>query len=628
MYIAVIDRGIDFHHPKLSNCVFDTVGISSTCEITSNAVQIDDTGHGTAIAGIIHKMIPAAAICSVKLFATADAISEEQLAVAIEWCAGEEKLDIISVSLGIATRSPSKRLHDACELAYRTGKIIVAAVHNFPYLDCYPANFERVIGVGIGIVPKKTDYGYVGTGGTNVLAKGTLQRVIWKDNTYRMTSGTSYATPHFVAILAGMLLCDPQLKDRDKLMARLQTEASPEVQELNYINRNPAYSLNRNDDNREEEGKILFTGIKQYEGIDQLAVFPCCEKEMRTLLEHRNALFCSVSLLIDYPRLYSYEQVDEIAAAAIRRALLPEDLDKFDSLVLGYFLDQPFDAHILFGFNLILDCIRADKNFIVWDYNVYNYIKDKIKVYPAYRGRIIFHYADDAKYLKVMNYRHLPDVSVPVLAIAGTGSRQGKITTQLKINKILAAAGHRSGLLSTEPQGGLLGADFCFPYGHNSTVYLDLNRWDEFLQYTLKGIQYYNKPDIIITGTQGGIIPQRPGVRVNYDASILRSLQFLIGVQPDAIVLTVNISDSIEFIKKAIATIAVFCSAKLLFVAMSPWALTNTPPVYRERADAEKYKDALITMQNTLGIPVIDIYDSKNETLILESIENAFAYES
>ena len=627
MNIAVIDRGIDFSHDKLISCNRYLIEISDQCKILINNQQTDDTGHGTAIAGIIHKFAPLARIWSVKLDTPSETISEKQLTQAINWCATQGEIEIINISLGIATRSPSKELYDACEFAYKSGKIIVAAVHNYPYLDCYPANFDFVIGVGIGVVKSRRDFGYVGEGGTNVLAKGTLQRVIWKGNTYRMTSGTSYATPHFVGILANILQ-ETNFSTLLDVRTYIKSLSNPEVQQLNYINNNSTYTRNQSDLSQDEEGAKLFNNSKQYQGVDKLAVFPCCEKEMRTLLEHRDSLKFKVNLLIDYPRLYSYENADHIAAAAIRRNLFPEDLDSFDSLVIGYFLDQPFDAHILYGFALIKDCINANKNFIVWDYNVYNYIKDKIKSSNDYKGKVIFHYADDNRYLKVMNYRHLPEISVPVVAIAGTGSKQGKITTQLKINNVLSEAGHNPSLLSTEPQGGLLGADFCFPYGHNATVYLDLNRWDEFLQYALKGIQHYNKPNIILTGTQGGVIPRSPGIRINYGASILRSLQFLVGVQPDAIVLTVNISDQTEFIKRTIETIKVFCSAKILFIAMSPWAITAIPPIYRERVKPIAYKQAMTDLEQELNIPVIDIYDTKNQELILESIENAFTYEN
>lgn len=626
--VAIIDRGVDFSHPRLHACRYYCVEIAGEGSMEVHRDHSDETGHGTAIAGIIHKIVPQVQLISVKLEANQDLISESQLIQAINWCTEQPEIRVINISLGIATKAPSNELFAACETAYRRNKFIVSAVHNFPYLECYPAHFKCVIGVGCGLVRNKKHYGYVGQGPTNVLAKGTVQRVLWKDHGFMLTSGTSYATPHFTGVLSEMLLHNEQAQSFGEVESLVIRNAQEYVQELNYIRKSERRAVSQQNDLSEEHGALLFRNEKQYEHVSKLAVFPCCEKEMRSLLELKTELIVGVELLIDYPRAYSKGSFDPITEQAIRRDLTRADLDKFDTLVVGYFLDQPFDANIMYGFHLIRTCIEADKNFIVWDYNVYNYIKTQLKEFKDFRGKVIFNYVDDSRYFDIMNYRYLSDVPVPVIAVAGTGSRQGKVTTQIKIRKILQQAGYKSSLLSTEPQGGLLGGDFSFPYGHNSTVYLDLNRWDEFLQYSLKGIFHYNSPDVIITGTQGGTIPQNPGVLLNFDASMLRSLQFLIGVQADALVLTVNASDKIAFIRQTLQVIAAFCSAKLLFIAMSPWALDSGNPTLRNRLPKPEYHSRMNEVAQAIGVPVLDIFDEQNDNQVMASIYEAFSYEN
>ena len=43
------------------------------------------------------------------------------------------------------------------------------------------------------------------------------------------------------------------------------------------------------------------------------------------------------------------------------------DCGDFDTMVLGYFYDQLFEANIRFGNDLLAVCIKAQKNLYVYD---------------------------------------------------------------------------------------------------------------------------------------------------------------------------------------------------------------------------------------------------------------------
>lgn len=233
----------------------------------------------------------------------------------------------------------------------------------------------------------------------------------------------------------------------------------------------------------------------------------------------------------------------------------------------------------------------------------------------------------------MIKFKHLPALTCPVVAVIGTGSGQGKITTQLRLRNILRSAGYKVSHVSTEPQASLFGADALFPYGHNSTVYLDLNRWEEFLQFALQGVQHFNTPNIIITGTQGGVVPKTPGATSNFEASVLRTLQYLIGVKPDAIICAINPHDDMELVNRTLSTVFSFCKTKLLFYVMSPFE--KSTKAYRKDTDEllvenrllskKEYEEQLRNKSEMVALPVLNILDKANDKFILETIENAFS---
>lgn len=68
--VAVIDSGVDADHPLLEGCVETQVAIevdASGVATVVHDVAGDDFGHGTACAGIVHSIAPAASIVSIKV---------------------------------------------------------------------------------------------------------------------------------------------------------------------------------------------------------------------------------------------------------------------------------------------------------------------------------------------------------------------------------------------------------------------------------------------------------------------------------------------------------------------------------------------------------------------------------
>ena len=105
--VAVIDSGIDPRHPKISR-VKDGVefAVNSRGKVIRGVgmALVDRAGHGTACAGIIHRIAPAAELYSVRVFDESLCADGRALLEALHW-AIEYGMDVVNLSLG--TTDPS-----------------------------------------------------------------------------------------------------------------------------------------------------------------------------------------------------------------------------------------------------------------------------------------------------------------------------------------------------------------------------------------------------------------------------------------------------------------------------------------------------------------------------------------
>jgi uncharacterized NAD-dependent epimerase/dehydratase family protein len=638
--IAIIDEGVDAGHPRLLNSkvIGYTIKESDGNLYSVDADHhIDATGHGTAIASIIHKIVPEAELHSVRLFAEGGKISEQLLTEGIKHCLSIDGLKVVNISMGIAVSTPSSTLFDSCRILAETGVIIVASSHNFPHLECFPAHFPFVYSVGCGLVKNKNEYRYDENKKTKILAKGGLQRIAWADKGYKISSGTSYATAHFAGILSRLII-DNAPQNEQQVKELISSNSSNDVTEFIYISKNyDIISSGVRQLNKAEQdilGKKLFTPHK-IDFAEKVAVFPSSEKEIKTIIEFKDQIRGELVLSIDYPRSISSAtgKAGTVSSdfLSINKEPGKQELDLFDTIVIGYFLDIPVESNILFGNRVLKNCILSNKNFIVFDNDVFDHLNRLIEeIYPQYAGNIHFTSVRKKVVDEIKNFRHLPKIQTSVLACVGTGSKQGKFTSQMRIKEILSAQGYNVSQLSTEPQGVVVGSAFTFPFGHNANVEIKFRDWTSNIETILRGIQHYNNPDLIITGIQGGILPRAFNMDTSKAGAILTPIQYLLGVRPDAVICTIHPTDTVELVQQTIQTVRNYCNSTCLFCTMSP--------VYNELKNINNvlvktsrllHKNEMITIMDAfsdkLGLPVFDIMDMKNDEKILRCITNFFS---
>ncbi|MDQ7777940.1 subtilisin-like serine protease QhpE [Paracoccus aminovorans] len=104
----------------------------------------DGLGHGTAVAAIIRRACPGAAILHAQVFDDRPVTSALRIAAALRWfhAMGAERPQVICMSLGLAAdRAP---LRAACAALLGQGAVLVAA-HPARGAACFPAAYPGVI---------------------------------------------------------------------------------------------------------------------------------------------------------------------------------------------------------------------------------------------------------------------------------------------------------------------------------------------------------------------------------------------------------------------------------------------------------------------------------------------------
>jgi len=205
--IALLDTGIDYNHPELAHSYRGGYDF-----INNDNDPMDDNGHGTHVADILAAardgkgvvgIAPEAEIYAIKVSDKRGSGSFSDLAKGINW-AIENDIDIVNMS--ITGSGGNRALAKAVQTAYvEYGLVMVAAVGNGKGDVLYPAAYEQVIGVGS--VTKEnnlSDFSRTGEG-VELVAPGSGIKSTAIGGGYRISSGTSMATPLVTGSIALLL---------------------------------------------------------------------------------------------------------------------------------------------------------------------------------------------------------------------------------------------------------------------------------------------------------------------------------------------------------------------------------------------------------------------------------------
>lgn len=194
MLIAIIDSGC-FNHKLLREKLI--YGKNFTSEGNSQNV-IDNFGHGTHIAGIIHDIIPEAQLLIIKVldrygYGTIDDITQGI------YYALDKGANIINVSIGY--EDPDDELKAAIEAAEIKNVPVICAAGNNNTIE-YPAQY----GISVGSIDNKGNISEFSTNNATLYALGEDIESTYLNDSYEILTGTSMATAKMTGYIAKYIM--------------------------------------------------------------------------------------------------------------------------------------------------------------------------------------------------------------------------------------------------------------------------------------------------------------------------------------------------------------------------------------------------------------------------------------
>lgn len=216
--VAIVDSGVLGSHPQLAAASIRHLRVDRLTVIEGEPV--DYSGHGTACAGIVHRLAPAACIVSVSVLDAQGRTTRDALLAALRFCV-RERFDVVNLSLGIdvpreAPLRPSDHrsivdLYEIADAAYTAGVVLVAAGPNVEALRTYPGRFKSLVGVGRARFLDGEMLRSEITADHEIVAPGEEVLAPTLDGGERRWTGTSFAVPHVSAHVARLRAARPEM---------------------------------------------------------------------------------------------------------------------------------------------------------------------------------------------------------------------------------------------------------------------------------------------------------------------------------------------------------------------------------------------------------------------------------
>ncbi len=538
--VAIVDSGISLFHPQMAN-----ISLYNKYNVIDGTDDImDNIGHGTAITSIIMSIADNVSISAIKIYQQELQTELQVLLSALEYILEKVDCNILHLSLGIGYYS--RELYDLCNAIYRRGTIIVAAFDNNGSVS-YPAAFDCVIGVEASSdCSRSSDFLFFDDDIVDVYAKGGIHRVAWTMPQYTIQQGNSMSAAYVTGVLCKNFEYN---LDKSKALHILKKVSSC------VYSTPPTVGLIRNQNIKDIQMK-------------RVGIFPY-NKEMMSLVNYASMLDFHIVDIYTCAILGNMKKkVQGIYGGKIYelKNIANINLSLIDTLVIGHVNELERLSGINYKEKLLSDCLEEGVNVFLFDsYGVGDFP-------DLFQKRGLFLYASDQiEKMGSLRKGKLFQIEAPVLGVFGTSSKQGKFTLQLQLRKIFKERGYNLAQMASEPNAPLFGIEACVPFGYSNTVKMSEY---EFISY-LNGLMMQldiGEPDIIIVGAQSGTVPEG---YFHMGQIPIKSLDFLMGTNPDTVILCANPMDDIRYVKRTIQTIEGIVEAKVLAIALFPFVCKN-----------------------------------------------------
>jgi subtilisin len=207
--VAIVDSGVEADHPAVGGALAASVRIELDRDETRVVPDdpIDVVGHGTACAGIVHDLAPAANLLSVRVLGPDNRGKGEAFAAGIEW-AIDHGASIINLSLSSRSEAMFATFHDLADRAYFANVLLVCAANNVAVAS-YPSLFASVVSVAAHDVPDPDVWYYNPRPPVEFGAYGLNVEVAWSKGGRIVATGNSFAAPHIAGYAARIRSAHP-----------------------------------------------------------------------------------------------------------------------------------------------------------------------------------------------------------------------------------------------------------------------------------------------------------------------------------------------------------------------------------------------------------------------------------
>lgn len=356
--------------------------------------------------------------------------------------------------------------------------------------------------------------------------------------------------------------------------------------------------------------------------IKRAALFPF-NKEMHSLIRFSDSLDFDIAAVYDTKysarigantKVLIHDDVKQLTIKNINNI----EWEEFDTLILGH-LDELNNMGLKEDIksSIIKEALLHNKKIYAFD-DLSDYITEENR-------SIIYFPKIDSTNLPPNYFGKLFRISRPVLGVFGTSSKQGKFTLQMKLRGLFQNDGYKVGQIGTEPSALLYGMDFVYPMGYNSSVKIKEYDAVRYLNSCINELCSEDS-DIIIVGSQSGTVSYDIGNIVQFN---IPQYNFLLGTQPEAVVLCINPYDDIDYIKRTINFIEVSVCCKVLGLVVFPMNLKSIwKGIYgsKEKLTEEEFLELKDRLEKEIGIDVYNLGTETDIKILYNSIVDYFSW--
>jgi subtilisin family serine protease len=195
--VAIVDSGVEADHPAVGGRLVRSLRVEpgpGGPTVVEESDPADLVGHGTACAGIVHAIAPAAGLVSIRVLGADNRGAGPAFAAAMEW-AIDEGVGVVNLSLSSRSDALAPRFHELADDAYFANTLLVAAANNVAGAS-YPSLFAAVVSVAAHDVPDPDVWFYNPKPPVEFGAHGLDVDVAWRSGTRIRATGNSFAAPH------------------------------------------------------------------------------------------------------------------------------------------------------------------------------------------------------------------------------------------------------------------------------------------------------------------------------------------------------------------------------------------------------------------------------------------------